>query len=195
MWKKDNLVSPSSDWKSNSPRVNFGDFLAARSGCPPARHGLTLRSCLRILSWADFYKGTRYVGSECASPLVEQCMHHRATRDTNIDKQIWTTSNPRSTLLVRSISLIPSHAYIRCAEEPFGASHHPEVHQHGAIKYTSKGVLLEPQPSDDTHDPLNFPAWQKVSILIILAYWAFLGTCNLIIVVGSRRCYIFCNLC
>lgn len=90
----------------------------------------------------------------------------------------------------------PSHTYKYCAEEPFGASHHLEVHQHGALKYASKGVLLEPQPSDDPHDPLNFPAWQKISILIILAYWAFLGTTNLIIVVGcSRTCYIFCDLC
>lgn len=51
-----------------------------------------------------------------------------------------------------------------------------------ALKY-SKGILLDPQPSDDPHDPLNFSTWQKLAILAILAYWAFLGTTNLIIVV------------
>ena len=51
-------------------------------------------------------------------------------------------------------------------------------------KYTG-GILLEPQPTDDPNDPLNFPFWQKCGILTILAYWAFLGTTNLIIVVGN----------
>jgi hypothetical protein len=53
------------------------------------------------------------------------------------------------------------------------------------LKYSKGGMLLQPQPSDDPHDPLNFPTWQKLSILVILAYWAFLGTANLIIVVSS----------
>lgn len=51
-------------------------------------------------------------------------------------------------------------------------------------KFNRKGILLEPQPSSDPHDPLNFPSWQKISILFVLAYWAFLGTANLIIVVS-----------
>lgn len=50
------------------------------------------------------------------------------------------------------------------------------------LKYHN-GILLEPQPSDDPHDPLNFPVWLKMCLLAILAYWAFLGTTNLIIVV------------
>jgi hypothetical protein len=51
------------------------------------------------------------------------------------------------------------------------------------LKYNKKGILLEPQPSDDPHDPLNFPRFQKYFILATLAYWAYLGTTNLIIVV------------
>lgn len=54
------------------------------------------------------------------------------------------------------------------------------------LKYSKSGTLLEPQPSDDPHDPLNFPTWQKFFIMVILAYWAFLGTASLIIVVSSR---------
>ncbi|KAL6251955.1 hypothetical protein RBB50_002165 [Rhinocladiella similis] len=49
------------------------------------------------------------------------------------------------------------------------------------LKYHN-GILLDPQPSEDPHDPLNFPFWQKASLLAILSYWAFLGTTNLIIV-------------
>lgn len=50
------------------------------------------------------------------------------------------------------------------------------------LKYRN-GILLDPQPSEDPHDPLNFPLWQKACLLAILSYWAFLGTTNLIIVV------------
>jgi hypothetical protein len=59
-------------------------------------------------------------------------------------------------------------------------------------RYDKKGALLEPQPTDDPQDPLNFSSWQKLSILAILAYWAFLGTTNLIIVVRCTRIsYLF----
>ncbi len=51
------------------------------------------------------------------------------------------------------------------------------------LKYDGKSNLLEPQPSNDPHDPLNFPSLVKVGILAVLGYWAFLGTANLIIVV------------
>jgi hypothetical protein len=54
-------------------------------------------------------------------------------------------------------------------------------------KFDKNGALLEPQPTNDPHDPLNFSSWQKLSILAILAYWAFLGTTNLIIVVRCTR--------
>jgi hypothetical protein len=58
------------------------------------------------------------------------------------------------------------------------------------LKHSKDGILLHPQPSDDPHDPLNFPTWQKLSILVILAYWAFLGTANLIIVVSTTAVVI-----
>lgn len=54
------------------------------------------------------------------------------------------------------------------------------------IQYDSNGIPLEPQPSADPHDPLNFPTWLKWSLMAILAYWSFIGTMNLIIVVGVR---------
>jgi hypothetical protein len=58
------------------------------------------------------------------------------------------------------------------------------------LKYNKKGILLEPQPSDDPHDPLNFPRFQKYIILAVLSYWAWLGTTNLIIVVCNSKCII-----
>jgi hypothetical protein len=58
-----------------------------------------------------------------------------------------------------------------------------------SLKCGKNGMILEPQPSDDPHDPLNFPTWQKLSILVVLAYWAFLGTANLIIVVGNSSVF------
>lgn len=51
------------------------------------------------------------------------------------------------------------------------------------LKYSKGGILLDPQPSDDPHDPLNFSHLEKGRVLIGLAYWAFLGTANLIIIV------------
>lgn len=54
-----------------------------------------------------------------------------------------------------------------------------------SMKYTENGILLDPQPSDDPHDPLNFSAWEKGCLLVALAYWAFLGTTNLIVVVSQ----------
>ncbi|KAJ5811775.1 hypothetical protein N7474_008076 [Penicillium riverlandense] len=52
----------------------------------------------------------------------------------------------------------------------------------GLLKYSKKGILLDPQPSDYPHDPLNFSHLEKGRVLIGLAYWAFLGTANLIII-------------
>jgi hypothetical protein len=51
------------------------------------------------------------------------------------------------------------------------------------IKYDGNGNPLEPQPSADPHDPLNLPSWQKWPLMAVLAYWSFIGTMNLIIVV------------
>lgn len=56
-----------------------------------------------------------------------------------------------------------------------------------SMKYTKNGILLDPQPSDDPHDPLNFSAWEKGCVLVALAYWAFLGTTNLIVVVSQPK--------
>jgi hypothetical protein len=55
----------------------------------------------------------------------------------------------------------------------------------GPFKYNRKGILLDPQPSYDPHDPLNFSAWEKGCVLVALAFWAYLGTTNLIIVVSQ----------
>lgn len=55
---------------------------------------------------------------------------------------------------------------------------------HDQLKRTKHGIVLEPQPSDDVHDPLNFSAWEKGCILLSLSYWAFLGTTYLIVVVS-----------
>ena len=55
---------------------------------------------------------------------------------------------------------------------------------HGHLKRNKGGIVLEPQPSNDVHDPLNFSKWEKGCVLFSLAYWAFLGTTNLIVVVS-----------
>lgn len=62
-----------------------------------------------------------------------------------------------------------------------------EAQQSLPIRYDRGGNPLEPQPSADPHDPLNFPTWQKWSLMAILSYWSFLGTMNLIIVVRATE--------
>lgn len=56
------------------------------------------------------------------------------------------------------------------------------------IKYDRNGNPLDPQPSADPHDPLNFATWQKWSLMAVLSYWSFIGTMNLIIVVRVKKC-------
>lgn len=38
-----------------------------------------------------------------------------------------------------------------------------------ALKKSSKGVVLIPQPTDDPQDPLNWPRWKKSAILLVVA--------------------------
>lgn len=45
-----------------------------------------------------------------------------------------------------------------------------------SLKKASDGkTVLIPQPSDDEHDPLNWPAWKKTMILYIVSLTAFTG--------------------
>lgn len=44
------------------------------------------------------------------------------------------------------------------------------------VKRNSRGIKLEPQPSDDPKDPLNWPMTKKAGILAILCLSAFAGT-------------------
>ena len=50
------------------------------------------------------------------------------------------------------------------------------------IKRTRSGLKLEPQPTDDPRDPLNWPISKKVCTLAILSFASFTGigqaTCN-----------------
>ena len=53
---------------------------------------------------------------------------------------------------------------------------------HDSIKRTTSGLKLEPQPSDDPRDPLNWPMFKKIYTLVILSFASFTGigqaTCN-----------------
>jgi MFS family permease len=42
-------------------------------------------------------------------------------------------------------------------------------------------VMQSDQYSDDAHDPLNWSGARKLSILVVVAIWTFLGTTNMII--------------
>lgn len=44
-----------------------------------------------------------------------------------------------------------------------------------ALKKTKKGIILNPQPSDNTDDPLNWPFWKKEVALLALGLHCFLG--------------------
>jgi hypothetical protein len=37
------------------------------------------------------------------------------------------------------------------------------------LKKSSKGVVLIPQPTDDPQDPLNWPRWKKIAIMVVIA--------------------------
>lgn len=43
------------------------------------------------------------------------------------------------------------------------------------VKRNKHGIKLEPQPSDDPHDPLNWPESKKIRILAVLCLSAFAG--------------------
>ena len=42
-------------------------------------------------------------------------------------------------------------------------------------KRDAKGILLEPQPSDDPQDPLNWPIFKKLTITAVLSLASFAG--------------------
>ncbi|KAL2865880.1 major facilitator superfamily domain-containing protein [Aspergillus lucknowensis] len=50
----------------------------------------------------------------------------------------------------------------------------------GAGANSSYGQALYPVPTDDPNDPLNWPAWKKNAILVIIAAYSFLGNCSLV---------------
>jgi hypothetical protein len=45
--------------------------------------------------------------------------------------------------------------------------------KHGTGRYAH--IVLAPQPSEDPNDPLNWPAWKKELVLMILCYGAMLN--------------------
>ncbi|KAJ6514980.1 MFS general substrate transporter [Mycena vitilis] len=46
------------------------------------------------------------------------------------------------------------------------------------LKLDKTGLPLVPQPSDDASDPLNFPQWLKVAVLLQVSFLALLGPLN-----------------
>ncbi|KAJ7902556.1 MFS general substrate transporter [Mycena olivaceomarginata] len=56
---------------------------------------------------------------------------------------------------------------------------HINLGQPGQIlKLDKTGLPLVPQPSDDPSDPLNFPQWLKIAILLQVSFLALLGPLN-----------------
>ncbi|KAJ7781944.1 MFS general substrate transporter [Mycena maculata] len=47
-----------------------------------------------------------------------------------------------------------------------------------SLKLDKTGLPLVPQPSDDASDPLNFPQWLKVAVLLQVSFLALLGPLN-----------------
>ncbi|KAJ7043769.1 MFS general substrate transporter [Mycena alexandri] len=46
------------------------------------------------------------------------------------------------------------------------------------LKLDKTGLPLIPQPSDDASDPLNFPQWLKIAVLLQVSFLALLGPLN-----------------
>jgi hypothetical protein len=47
-------------------------------------------------------------------------------------------------------------------------------------KLSRRGLLLVPQPTDDSFDPLNFSRLRKVIVLAVICIWAIIGPLNMI---------------
>ncbi|KAJ7491991.1 MFS general substrate transporter [Mycena latifolia] len=47
-----------------------------------------------------------------------------------------------------------------------------------SLKLDKTGLPLIPQPSDDASDPLNFPQWVKIAVLLQVSFLALLGPLN-----------------
>jgi MFS family permease len=52
-------------------------------------------------------------------------------------------------------------------------------------RLSKSGIPLIPEPSDDPFDPLNFSPMQKITILLVLCIWTFVGTFNMITVASA----------
>ncbi|KAL2835021.1 major facilitator superfamily domain-containing protein [Aspergillus cavernicola] len=50
----------------------------------------------------------------------------------------------------------------------------------GEATGSSYGQALYPVPTDDPNDPLQWPAWKKNAILVIVSLYSFLGNCALV---------------
>ncbi|KAK6865784.1 MFS transporter-like protein [Apiospora arundinis] len=52
----------------------------------------------------------------------------------------------------------------------------PDTATRAAIKCDKNGIMLNPQPSDDPNDPLNWPLWQRDLITFVLSMTAIFAT-------------------
>lgn len=43
------------------------------------------------------------------------------------------------------------------------------------VKRTARGIKLEPQPTNEPRDPLNWPLWKKSLTLAIVSFASFIG--------------------
>lgn len=50
-----------------------------------------------------------------------------------------------------------------------------DAYSDNGVERTATGIKLEPQPSDDLRDPLNWPMWEKVLTLAIVSFASFIG--------------------
>ena len=46
----------------------------------------------------------------------------------------------------------------------------------GQHEREEKRIHLQPEPTSDPKDPLNFPLWRKVVILLLMSSYAFIST-------------------
>ncbi|KDQ52945.1 hypothetical protein JAAARDRAFT_61535 [Jaapia argillacea MUCL 33604] len=58
-----------------------------------------------------------------------------------------------------------------CLLDDLHAAHHAEPSS-THLKRTKDGIILVPQPSDSPNDPLNWPTWRKLSLMITITYGA-----------------------
>jgi hypothetical protein len=98
----------------------------------------------------------------------------------SIDEKVETGSSKESKVESRASSAPATSALLifPCLATENIPSLHKEDASPVDAKLDKHGLALIPQPSSDPSDPLNFPQWLKIAILLQVSFMAGLGPFN-----------------